>query len=127
LKVKVLEEGRVDDKVTGATVERIHHVGCDVHTNPSLGFDRGCTNVRCTVEVLHLQEGVVGVNRLMFEHVKSSRCERTRFKGLENGVFVDNTSSCAVDDVAATPRTVLPYMRHGSETFGIHEVVGLVG
>ena len=78
LKVKVLEEGLVDHEVLGATVGA-SIVGCDVHTNPSLGFDRGCTNVRCTVEVLHLREKLVEVNRLMFEHVKSSRCERTRF------------------------------------------------
>ena len=127
LKVKVLEEGRVDNKVTRTTVERIHHIGCDVHANPPLGFDRGCTDVRRTMEVFHLQEGVVGVNRFMFEHVESGRGECTRFKGLENGVFIDNTSPCAIDNVAATPRTILANVRHGCETFGVHKVVGLVG
>ena len=126
LKVKVLEKSRVDNEVAGPPVKRIHHVGSDVHANPALCFDGGGPNVRRAVEMFHLKQRVAGVNRLGFEHVKGGRCEGTRFKGLQDGVLVNNPTSGTVDDVAATWRPVLTDVGHGSDAFSVDQMVGFI-
>lgn len=123
LKVKVLQEGLVHNEITRSVIKRIHHVGGDVHADPTLSLHRGCTNVGRAMEMLHLKKRVVGVNRLVFKHIQSGRGERARFKGLENSVFVDDTSPRTIDDVTATAGTVLPDVRHGGQAFGVDKMV----
>lgn len=127
MKVKVLEVSTVHDKITRLTLEHVHDIGRDVHANPPLGFNGRRPDVRRAVKVFHLKQRMARVHRLLFEHIKGSRGERTGLKCLNNGLLVDDATTGAVDDVAAASGAVSSNVWHGSKPLGVDQMVGFIG
>ena len=125
--MKVLEMRLIHHKVAGPALEHGHDVGGDVHSHAGLGFDRGRPDVGRAVKMLHLEQWLFRINRLLFKHVKGRRGEHTTLKRFEDGLLVNDSPTSTVDDVASAGSTVVADVGHGGQSFGVHQVVGFFG
>ena len=48
-------------------------------------------------DIVHFQEGVVRVDRLLFEDVQAGACDLTALEGLNQGRFIDYRAPGGVD------------------------------
>ena len=106
--MKVLEMRLVHHKVARPPLEHGHDVGGDVHPHAGLGFNRGRPDVGRAVKMLHLEQRMFRVNRLLFKHIKGRRGENTALKRFKDGLLVDDSPTSAVDDVASAGAPSLP-------------------
>ena len=127
MKLKVSQILFVHNEITWFLIQYSVNIFCDIEADSCLGFNRRCSDVRSSMEVFHLKEWVVRVDRFCFKHIKGGRGQRARFESIENSFFIDDTSSCTIDDVVTTTGAIKTNLRHGPNAFSIHEMTRFIG